>query len=200
MQRLFYLLLICLSGLAGAADELAVAVRRQLVQAPVLRGQFEQRKSVAGFKKPLVSRGDFLLARERGVLWRTREPFASELKLTRDDIVATQGGDVSYTLSAAKEPAIRLINSLLFDLLNGNVDGLDSYFSVAGASGEHDWQLALTPRQPALAKMMSKVELRGDRYVEQITIDEANGDHTEIRLSGQSSQPANLSTAEAARF
>ncbi len=60
-----------------AAPDLAASVRQQLVQAPVLRGEFEQSKQVQGFSKPLISRGSFIVSRERGVLWLTKTPFAS---------------------------------------------------------------------------------------------------------------------------
>ncbi|MBP6853427.1 MAG: hypothetical protein KA164_17645, partial [Rhodoferax sp.] len=80
------------------------AVRARLADAPVLRGEFEQRKSVRGFRNPLVSRGDFMVARGRGVIWRTREPFASSLALTRDRLVArSSDGTVSRTIDAREE-------------------------------------------------------------------------------------------------
>jgi len=192
------LVLCCLAPLQAA--DLAAAVRERLAQPPVLRGSFEQSKQVAGFKKPLLSRGDFLVARERGVLWRTQQPFAGVLKLTRDEIVATQGGEVAFRLDAGKEPSVRVINGLLFSLLNGDVSGLAEHFRIEGETSGRSWRLLLTPKQAALAKLMAKVEMAGDQYVRSIQIDETNGDKTGIRFSAQSVEPAKLSAEEAARF
>ncbi|HEY9103764.1 outer membrane lipoprotein carrier protein LolA [Chitinimonas sp.] len=192
------LVLCCLVPLQAA--DLAAAVRERLAQPPVLRGSFEQSKQVAGFKKPLLSRGDFLVARERGVLWRTQQPFAGVLKLTRDEIVATQGGEVAFRLDAGKEPSVRVINGLLFSLLNGDVSGLAEHFRIEGETSGRSWRLLLTPKQAALAKLMAKVEMAGDQYVRSIQIDETNGDKTGIRFSAQSVEPAKLSAEEAARF
>lgn len=192
--------LACCLGSVHAAPELAQAVRERLVQVPVLRGEFEQSKQVQGFAKPLVSRGGFVVARERGVLWTTRTPFASELKLTRDEIVATQNGAVTFRLDAGKEPSVRLINGLMFALLNGDLGGLASYFDIGGNVEGRRWQLQLKPRQVALAKLMTQIELSGDQYVRNIRIDEASGDRTQIRFSAQSSEPAHLSAEEAKRF
>lgn len=199
LRAAFYLMLL-LAGATVLATDLTSGVRERLLQPAVLRGEFEQSKQVAGFKKPLLSKGSFLVARERGVLWRTREPFASVLKLTRDEIVATQDGQVAFRLNASKEPSVRVINGLLFALLNGDVNGLAEHFQISGEVHGKDWQLSLTPKQAALAKIMRKIALNGDSYVRHIDIAEANGDQTTINFSAQSAEPGKLSADEAAQF
>jgi len=184
----------------NSSGNLASEIRARLAQPEVLRGEFEQSKSVPGFAKPLVSRGDFLVSRERGVLWRTREPFASELRLTRKEIQARQGGAVSFKLEADKEPAVKMINGLMFALLAGDVAQLGELFSLNGQVQAKSWQLKLAPKQAALASLLSRIELQGDSHVRRIHIDEANGDQTQIRFSQQSSEPAQLSATERARF
>ena len=65
---------------AGAAEPVPAVVReirQRMADDAVLRGSFEQRKSIKGFRNPLVSRGEFIVARQRGVVWRTVEPFGS---------------------------------------------------------------------------------------------------------------------------
>ncbi len=200
----FSLSLLAAGGVRAAplsAADLAAAVRERLQQPAVLRGEFEQSKQVPGFAKPLLSRGDFLVSRERGVLWRTKTPFASQLRLTRDEILATQGnGAVAFRLDAAKEPSVRVINSLMFSLLNGDISGLGDYFRIEGQVDGRRWQLQLQPRQAALAKLFKAIELSGESHVNQIRLDEANGDLTQLRFSAQRSEPARLSADEAARF
>lgn len=192
------LLLGVISASAIAAD-LSTRIKERLSQPEVLRGQFEQSKQVAGFKKPLISKGDFLVARERGVLWSTRSPFASELKLSRDEIVARQNGEVVFRLNASKEPSVRIINGLLFSLLNGDITGLSELFQMDGSINGKSWQLELTPKQATLGKIMRKIELSGDQFVRRIDLDEANGDQTHIRFLAQNPHPP-LSHEESARF
>jgi hypothetical protein len=194
-------LLLAFVCLGAQAQDLAKSVHEQLVQPPVLRGDFEQSKQVQGFAKPLVSRGSFLVARERGVLWTTKTPFASQLRLTRDEILATQsGGAVAFRLDASKEPAVRVINSLMFALLRGDLGSLAEHFKIEGNADAKGWSLLLTPKTSALAKLMSRIELAGDKHVRNIRIDEANGDRTTIRFSAQTSEPAALTADEAQRF
>lgn len=185
---------------ATDATALAAAIGSRLEQPAVLRGHFEQTKHVAGFSRPLRSSGDFLVARDHGVLWRTREPFAGELRLTREAIVATESGQTAFRLTADEEPTVRVINGLMFSLLNGEVNRLGEHFTIDGRAGGDGWTLALQPRQTGLAKLLTGVTLEGDRHVRRIVLDEANGDRTEIAFSGQSDTPAALTAEEAHGF
>ncbi|MGC0151706.1 outer membrane lipoprotein carrier protein LolA [Chromobacterium vaccinii] len=200
MKRLIASACLALLPLAAGAADLASAIGQKLARPAVLRGAFEQSKQVNGFAKPLRSRGVFLVSRDKGVLWDTQKPFASRLRLTRGEIVATQNGAVSFQLSAAKEPTVRMINELMFSLLGGNLQALDNYFAIAGGQDGKAWRLTLTPKQAALGKVMRRIELSGDQYVRAIVIDESNGDSTRIAFSGQSAAPATLSRDEEARF
>ncbi|MCV2368078.1 outer membrane lipoprotein carrier protein LolA [Roseateles oligotrophus] len=201
MKRLLLLLASSLGLMLPAwSGDLASEIRSRLSQPEVLHGDFEQAKTVSGFAKPLQSRGDFLVARGRGVLWRTVEPFASELRLTRDEIKASQGGSVSFKLDAAKEPTVRVINGLMFALLNGDVARLSELFEFSGAAQGKSWNLTLTPKQLALARLLKRVELHGDSLVRRIVLDEANGDVTQIRFLNQRGEAAALSSADQARF
>ena len=192
------LVLVFFSAGTMAAD-LAASVKARLLQPEILQGRFEQSKQVAGFKKPLISKGDFLVARERGVLWRTQSPFPGELKLSRDEIIARQNGEVVFRLNASKEPSVRMINSLLFSLLNGDITRLNELFQMDGSISGKSWQLQLTPRQATLGNIMRKIELSGDQFVRRIDLNEANGDQTSIRFSDQT--PKNtLSCEERTRF
>lgn len=200
MIRAWLVALLIFALPVHAADDPVAMVKAQLAQPDVLRGQFQQSKQIQGFSKPLQSSGDFIVAREQGVLWRTLKPFPGVLKLTRDEIVATQGDAVSFRLSADNEPSVRIINGLMFALLNGDVAALDRQFTIRGEATAGGWKLALTPKQAAFAKLIRSIELQGNQHVREIAIAEANGDHTRIVFSEQGSEPAALSADEQQRF
>jgi len=168
------------------AEDSAALVRElqsRLTQPAWLHGEFEQGKQVPGFKKPLVSRGDFVVARGKGVVWRTKQPFASELRLTRDQVRASQNGVTSFQLDASREPALRTINTLMFALLNGDMASLAELFTLQAQLQPRTWQLALTPRQPALQQFLQRVELEGDAFVRRLVILETSGDRSTIAFS-----------------
>jgi len=180
---------ICAAAYPAFAADIAAEVRARLAESPVVRGTFEQRKTVVGFSKPLASSGDFLVWRGHGVLWQTRKPFDAQLVLTRDRLVA-RTADTSYQISAGTEPALRVTNQLLFAVLAGDVESLQQHFRVTGElDGKDAWRVALVPTDAGLARFLKRVEIDGDRYVRHVRIDETNGDSSAIRFEALSDAP-----------
>lgn len=202
-RRGFCLLLATAGAGVFAADEapaLVREIRQRLADHPVLRGAFEQRKSVKGFRNPLLSRGAFVVARQRGVLWRTHEPFASSLVVTRDRVVARQAdGTLARRLQASEEPAVRAISETLFALMAADLAALAQRFRIDGHAGAEGWRLVLLPRDAALARWLYRVELEGEQYLRSVRLQEASGDETQIRLSRHAGGAA-LAAEEEAQF
>ncbi|MFC4160465.1 LolA family protein [Chitinimonas lacunae] len=189
MIRLVLGLWLLLAGFAVSAADLATSVKGRLADAPLLRGQFDQQKTVRGFKKPLASSGDFLLWRGRGVLWHTRQPFELSMTLTPDALSARQG-EAAYRLDAGQEPGLRAVNELLFALLSGDMAALQRRFRVEGELvGNSGWKLLLTPLDAQLARLLRRVELEGDRYVRRVRLEESNGDASLIRFEQLAEAP-----------
>lgn len=176
-------------------------VRQRLTGEPVVRGAFEQRKTVKGFRNPLVSGGDFVVSRQRGVLWRTLEPFASTLVVTRDRVLARGAdGSVARRLSANEEPAVRAISETLFGVMAADLPLLAQRFQVDGElAGREGWRLALQPRDAGMARWVARVELEGDRFLRAVRLHEAGGDTTQIRLARHATDTA-LRADEEAQF
>lgn len=181
----------------GATDPLAELGRR-LTSPPVLRGDFEQTKTIKGFKRPLVSRGTFVMARGRGVHWATREPFASTIVVTQDRI-RTLDAAGSNTVETRQEPGLRMVNDLLLALLAGDIKALASRFQTdLVLDGARGWRLTLLPSDGALGRFVTRIELQGDEHVRQVHWQEASGDDTRLRFAQHSTTP--LSAAETAWF
>lgn len=180
---------LCAAASSGIAADMAAEVQARLATSAVVRGTFEQRKTVSGFSKPLVSSGDFLVWRGRGVIWQTRKPFGSELVVTRDRLVA-RTAESTYQLDAGTEPGLRATNQVLFAVLAGDIAALTRHFRVSGElAGNDGWRVILVPTDAGLARFLKRVELDGDRYVRRVRIDEANGDRSEIRFDALSDVP-----------
>ena len=176
-------------------------VRQRLTSEPVVRGSFEQRKTVKGFRNPLLSGGEFVVSRQRGVLWRTLEPFASTLVVTRDRVLARGAdGSVARRLSASEEPAVRAISETLFGVMSADLTALDQRFQIDGELvGREGWRLQLQPRDAALARWVQRVELEGERFLKAVRLQEGSGDQTQIRMARHSTS-ATLSADEEAQF
>ena len=184
-----------LLGAAPVADIQAI-----LAKPKVLCGRFDQTKQLAGLKNPLRSSGRFCVVADKGVLWRSLQPFANTLRLTRDEIVQWHGERVTLRLNAQQEPTLRLINSILFALLAGDLGQLEKHFDVDGVVREGTWSVKLKARDSGVAKVIGAIALEGGAYVKNIAIDEANGDRTRINFSAIQTGDHAMSSDEAALF
>jgi len=184
-----------LLGAAPVADIQAI-----LAKPKVLCGRFDQTKQLAGLKNPLRSNGRFCVVADKGVLWRSLQPFANTLRLTRDEIIQWQGERVTLRLNAQQEPTVRLINSILFAVLAGDLGQLEKHFDVDGVVRDGVWSVKLKARDSGVAKVIGAIALDGGAYVKNIAIDEANGDRTRIVFSAIQTGAHAMSSDEAGLF
>lgn len=187
---------------AAPASTGADGVRARLADVAVLRGKFEQEKRLQGFRNPLRSQGDFLLSRERGVVWNTRSPFASTLVLTRQRLQAKQGdGRKQDLLEPGNSQALATANTLLLALIGGDVAALRQQFVLKETlAADGSWQLELLPKSGGLRKVFRRIELQGDRFVRRVSLEEVRGDRTDIRFQQLLDTPPRLSAEEAKQF
>jgi hypothetical protein len=202
-KRLLGASLLSTAMAAGAAPPAfdAADVRQRLQAAPVLQGQFDQTKTIKGFRNALVSHGEFMVARGQGVWWHTQQPFESTLVVTRARLF-TRAADGSTTpvIDAQAEPGLRQVNDLVFSLLSADLEALADRFDIQGqAVGAAGWRLTLTPRDASVARFLARATLSGDRFVQTVRIDETRGDTTQIRFSHLAPAGA-LSASDAARL
>lgn len=195
---LFWMTLLCVG--ASAAPAPVAQIQAMLAKPAVLCGRFDQTKQLVGMKKPLASRGRFCVLNGKGILWRTLQPFPNTLRLTRDEIVHFQGERVAMRLEARQEPTVRMINSVLFSLLSGDLAKLETLFEVDGSVDGAGWKVALKAREAALAKAIGTISLDGGAYVRNIHIDEASGDRTAIVFSEIKTGDTAITAEEAGLF
>jgi hypothetical protein len=190
---------VLVAALAAAGP--VETIQSILAKPKVLCGRFDQSKQLVGLKKPVTSSGRFCVVADKGVLWRSLKPFPNTLKLTRDEIVEMRGERITQRLDARREPAVRVINNVLFALFAGDLGQLEKLFDIQGdVQEEKDWKVTLKAREPALAKAIGAIALDGSLYVRSITISEASGDITKIAFSAIQIGDGAMSAEEAALF
>jgi len=190
---------------ATAENPLILKIQSMLAKPAVLCGHFDQTKQLTGMKKPLASNGRFCVITGKGIIWRTLHPFPNTLRLTRDEIVNYQGERLAMRLDAKQEPTVRLINSVLFSLMAGDLGQLNELFEIsgdikAGNVKATSWHVNLKAREPALAKAIGTISLDGGTHVKTINMNEAGGDHTTIVFSAIRTGEAAMQPEEKALF
>jgi outer membrane lipoprotein-sorting protein len=188
VKLLSRLLLLCaVVAAAHAADTPESALRQRLHEPAVLRGSFVQSRQIVGFRRPIESRGVFVVARGRGLLWHTQKPFESVLTVNRERLRVSSGtGGAQTTLDARREPMLRALNDLLQSVVIADVAALKTRFDLTiELIGETGWQLALAPKDAALRARFSSITLSGSAHVQSVLLAEAGGDVTTVRFLDQ---------------
>ena len=184
---------------AKELDALLGPAARALAGAAAVRGEFSQRKSLHELPQPLVSSGDFLVARGIGIDWHTRVPFDSDLVLTPQAMVQRDGGAEAMRADAATQPGLGAVEQVFDALFALDTPKLAERFTLYGLRGKEGWTLGLKPRDAALAKMIDSVVIGGSEQPQRILLHETGGDRTEIIFSRQTAL-GTLSEADRKRF
>ena len=184
----------------ATAQQLLEGVLKQpaheLATEPVLRGRFTHRRYIAELTAPLVSTGEFVIARGQGIYWHTLEPFDSEFILTQRGIVQHDEGVQTLKLNAEEQPVVRLVARIFLALLSMDVQSLTSSFQLYGAQNGAAWQVGLRPSAAGVAAVFREAVVSGSSQVDQVTLFDANQDRTEIAFHDFDASHAPLTAAE----
>ena len=171
---------------------------QELRKAEGLRGAFTQKKQLAGIARPLTSGGQFLFVRGKGILWHTTTPFDSEFVLTASRMTVTEGGSVAMRMQTTEHPGLQLVSDLFLALFALDFGALGRHFDLSAAAGT-PWRIGLAPRDAALRVVATRIEMKGDKAVSEVVLEDAHGDRTEIVLTGVEHLKT-VTPADSARF
>lgn len=171
---------------------------QSLQQAQAMSGNFVQKKKLSGITRPLSSTGDFLFVRGRGIRWHTLSPFDSDFVLTAKQMVVKESGSVAMRLQTAEQPGLRLVSDIFLAMFALDFKALGTHFSLYVADGK-SWQIGLAPQDASLKTVATRITLAGSDRVDQVLLEDAHGDRTEIVLS-QVQNLKSVTPAELERF
>lgn len=182
---------------AGQSD--VQKIFQQLSAISVVRANFEQHKKLASLNKTYVSKGTVLFSKNNGVLWQIQSPVKADLIVTPKKLVQkTQR--TSSQIEVEKTP-YGSVATMFLQLMSGNEAALAKNFNVVSAKyTPTQWNVALTPKSSLFTKLFDRVDAEGQRYVNNLVIQEKGGNSTTIRFSQQTSQPQTLTATENALF
>ena len=166
-------LLVALLRFAAVASQDDVALTRVqalLTRADAMCGDFDQRKTLVGMQRAVRSSGRFCVLADRGVLWMTKLPFASTLRLTRDEITESQNERVTSRVTVKEEPGLGVINDLLLSVLAGDLKRLGASFTVTATVDGATWHARLVPKDAGMRRVIGMIDLGGGEFVRQVTI------------------------------
>ncbi|USE02167.1 outer membrane lipoprotein carrier protein LolA [Vibrio sp. SCSIO 43133] len=193
-------ILLIASPFALAQVNTMEELQQQLAQHPIVRGDFEQKRTLAMFDQPLTSTGQFTLDKTHGLLWRQDVPFTVQLVLTKDKLRQTFADQPAQVITAKDNPMAFYFSHIFLAVFHGDTDQLKQQFDMTFKADNGQWTLALTPKAAPLNAVFNTITLGGKSDLERLTLQEIRGDKTDILFSNQSYQPESLTDAEQAQF
>lgn len=194
-KTLCTLLLMSVATLASAFD--LQQLSDQLARPSVIHGAFIQEKHLRSLPQPLTSKGNFVLAREFGLLWLLDTPLKQDYRITSAGI-ARRDSDGSWQTIPGKTAGAEQ-NRLFLAVLQGDSGGLQRDFELRLSGDAQAWQLTLVPRSLMLQQVFKQIDINGGALVQRIELQETQGDSTLLEMiNSTSAQP--LSESEHADF
>ncbi len=180
---------------AAVADPLS-KIQERLTNNPIVCAVFSQSKSLRALTRPLLSRGKFVFVAGKGVLWQVREPFPAQVLVKRDALIKWSDDGRPQRVSFGQTPIFKALSNVFLATFSGDINGLRDTFFIKADELSSPWRLTLTPRNQAFAKIITAVRVTGDRFVNELVIEEARGDKTHIKFSGVDTETCQLGEAE----
>ena len=176
----------------------------RLAEHPLIRGNFEQEKTISSLNRTLKSSGNFIIAAGLGLVWDTVKPFPSTLTLGKDYIIQSRSGGQKTVLNAQGNETFLRMADVISAIFSGNSRGLMDNFNVyysGGAGGIVDapWELGLIPLDAVIGAFAEKIIMKGSATIRSIQIYERSGDSIQYVLTNHN-YPVELNANEKAFF
>jgi hypothetical protein len=186
---------------AGCAD---------LAKNPVIKGVFEQTKTIGRLNRSLVSKGDFIIAAELGMVWDTLTPFPSTMAVGRDYILQSTPSGAKTKLDARGNETFLRLADTISAIFTGNSRLLLENFTVYFTELDGSWTIGLIPGEKSIKTFAARIVMSGESgrtgggrtqntVIRVITLYEQNGDTITYKLSNHS-YPGTLTARERSLF
>lgn len=159
-------------------------ISKTVLKDDIIIAKFTQEKTISGLAKPLKSTGELILWGDKGVLWTVHTPFPSTLFLSKNGIFQVEGTQKTKLITGNQQNNLML--NILPKILSGNFSAITEFdVKLLSPAGATKWKVQLIPGA-SIAKVIDSLTIAGETFINQITIQRANGDKDVISLHNQS--------------
>ncbi len=171
------------AGAAARADDFD-RVMQLLIDQPHRRARFVEHQFLSILDRPLVSSGELLFDAPNRLVKRTLEPRPQTMTVVGDEL-SIDSGRKHRVLDLRDYPQIAPFVDSIRATLAGDRAELERHFEIEFDGGVDHWTLRLTPKDPVLARRISRILIAGARGdLTAVDIRETDGDHSSMRIDG----------------
>jgi outer membrane lipoprotein-sorting protein len=145
---------------------------------------FVQTKTIAALSRPLQSSGEIWMSNDEQLVWQVLKPLKSTLVL--NDVGIQQYDKNDSLLVGPQNPTEAELSEIFLNLLNGNIEKLQTVFDMELSCNQDTWLINLTPTIESYQRLFKRFAISGQSIISEITIEEVRGDLTVINLTSLS--------------
>ena len=177
---------------AGGASETALTVSALLgrfQRVPSVTARYEETKQIALLSTPLKTTGVVVFERHGGdsvggprLARRADPPYASHIVVAAGQVRVF--GPDGAEAQAIDNPVAAQLSGSFMSVLGGDEAALKAHYAVQLSGTAARWSLTLTPKGAQLARLITKIELRGGgAEITTVVVYETSGDVTTTRFA-----------------
>ena len=197
MKKIFIAFIFLFSFSCLWADQLEDVYKR-ISAYPVTKGEFTQEQYIKVANRSLISRGNFVMAADKGVIFEIAEPFPSSMVVTEDKLVQTLSGNVVAVMDGKENAMFKNIAKIIHSVFSNDVQVLRDNFQVSVTGGPKD-VVELVPKDPLLSMMFLKITLAVGDSIDSVSVIETGGNWVNYKFNNKSF-PEKLTSDEEQRL
>ena len=151
---------------------------------PESHASFSEIRYVAALTTPLQSTGTLSWHRPDTLEKITTAPRPERMVVQGTQLTIATGNQPPQTIELDSSPEIRALGETVRGALSGAIALLQTLYDVRGEGSLGSWRLTLTPRDPALARMLRLVRIDGNwaelRFIQIVA---RNGDDDRMTIT-----------------
>lgn len=177
---LFATCLMLGSPLASAADIQLGDLMQLLAQTQSAQATFVEKKYIGIVDTPVESSGELSFTAPDKLEKRTLKPKAEALILHGSQLTVDLDGK-RRSLRLQDYPEVAAFVESIRGTLAGDRTALEKVYKLDLSGSSEKWQLVLTPTQPRMAKVITRIRIQGRQAdIRTIDFDQADGDRSEM--------------------
>jgi len=184
-MRKIFLSLILLLPLSGLWADHLEDVYARISAHPVTKGELIQEQYIKMADRSLISKGTFIMAADKGVIFEIIDPFPSSLVVTQEKMVQTLPGNVVSVMDGKENATFSNIAKIIHSVFANDVQVLKDNFQVSVTGGPKD-VVTLVPKDPLLSMLFQKITLAVGDSIDSVSIIEAGGNWVNYTFSNKS--------------
>ena len=135
-------------------------VAERLSKNKVTRGKFELERAAKG-GKALKSSGDFLIASDYGIIWKTEKPIKAAQVVAREWTLTESASGKRVKVDAGKNPVYKQMALLTSSLWNGDLTAAQSAADLQFWSDKESWRIEMFPKDQSVQMALEKIVVEG---------------------------------------